>query len=89
MVVIAKRHARAVIEWLDANVAPNHPYRVPDSEHAEDSRWNPYRVSVTAQIAYWQSENQEWRVTQWGRLGTVEVACQNPKIETYIATRWA
>ena len=88
MVVIPKRHARAVIEWLDANVAPNQPYQVPDSERTLDSRWNPYRVSVTAQIAYWQSEHQEWRVTQWGRRNRIEVRCQDPKTETLIAVKW-
>lgn len=88
MVIIPKRHATAVIDWLDANVAPNIPYRVPDSERTEDSRKNPYRVSVTAQIAYWQSENQEWQVTQWGRKGTIEVQCQDPKTETLIAIKW-
>lgn len=88
MVLIPKRHAQAVIEWLDANVAPNQPYQVPDSERTEYSRKNPYRVSVTAQIAYWQSENQEWRVTQWGRRNRIEVRCQDTALETLIAVKW-
>ena len=89
MVLILRRHASAVIDWLDANIAPNVPYRVPDIERTSDSRMNPYRVSVTAQVAYWQSEHQEWQVTQWSRRNRVEVRCQDPRIETYIATRWA
>jgi len=89
MVLILRRHASAVIDWLDANIAPNVPYRVPDIERTPDSRMNPYRVSVTAQVAYWQSEHQEWQVTQWSRRNRVEVRCQDPRIETYIATRWS
>ena len=88
MVLIPKRHASVVVTWLDANIAPNQPYQVPDSERTEDSRMNPYRVSVTAQIAYWQSEHQEWQVTQWGRRNRIEVRCQDPRIETLIAVKW-
>ncbi len=88
MVLIPRRHASDVVTWLDANIAPNVPYRVPDSERTPDSRMNPYRVSVTAQIAYWQSEHQEWRVTQWGRRNRIEVQCQDPQIETLIAVKW-
>ena len=89
MVLIPKRHASEVVTWLDANIAPNIPYRVPDTERTEDSRMNPYRVSVTAQIAYWQSENREWEVTQSGRKRMIEVRCQDPQIETLIAVKWS
>ena len=88
MVLIPRHNATAVIDWLDANIAPNVPYRVPDIERTEDSRKNPYRVSATAQIAYWQSENKEWQVTQWGRKRTIEVQCQDSQIETLIALKW-
>ena len=88
MVLIPRHNASAVIDWLDANIAPNVPYRVPDIERTEDSRKNPYRVSATAQIAYWQSENKEWQVTQWGRKRTIEVQCQDAQIETLIALKW-
>jgi len=88
MVLIPRHNATAVIDWLDANIAPNVPYRVPDIERTEDSRKNPYRVSATAQIAYWQSENREWQVTQWGRKRTIEVQCQDAQIETVIALKW-
>jgi hypothetical protein len=88
MVLIPRHNATAVIDWLDANIAPNVPYRVPDIERTEDSRKNPYRVSATAQIAYWQSENREWQVTQWSRKRTIEVQCQDAQIETVIALKW-
>ena len=89
MILISRRHASAVIDWLDANVAPNEPYQVPDSERTEHSRKNPYRVSVTAQVAYWQSKNKEWHVKQWGRKNRIEVTCADPQLECYIALRWS
>jgi len=88
MVLISKRHCSEVIEWLDQNVAKNMPYQVPDAERTDASRMNPYRVSATAQVAYWQGENTEWKVTQWGRKHRVEVTCEDPRIETLIAVKW-
>ena len=89
MVLVHKSRCSEVIEWLDQNVAKNLPYRVPDAERTDESRMNPYRVSVTARVAYWQGENAEWTVTQWGHKNRVEVKCEDPRNETLIAVKWA
>ena len=76
MVLIPKHHATAVIDWLDAEVSPNQPYRVPDIERTEDSRRNPYHDNTTAQIAEWrQSTPDGWKRSpeteeQWQRVRT-------------------
>jgi hypothetical protein len=88
MVLIARRHATAVIDWLDAEVSPNQPYRVPDIERTEDSRKNPYYVSTTAQIAEWRGVDDMWRVRQSARNRMIEVTCADPQLECYIALRW-
>ena len=89
MVLIARRHATAVIDWLDAEVSPNQPYRVPDIERTEDSRKNPYYVSTTAQIAEWRGADDLWRVRQSARNRNIEVTCADPRLECYIALRWS
>ena len=89
MVLIARRHATAVIDWLDAEVAPNQPYRVPDIERTAESRKNPYYVSTTAQIAEWRGADDMWRVRQSARTRNIEVTCADPRLECYIALRWS
>lgn len=89
MVLIPKHHARAVVDWLDAEVDRNFAYEVPDHERTDESRMNPYSVSVTAMIARWRGEHNLWHVTQSGRKGTIEVTCQDTNIETLIALRWS
>ena len=89
MVLIARRHATAVIDWLDSEVAPNQPYRVPDIERTEDSRKNPYYVSTTAQIAEWRGADDLWLVRQSARNRNIEVICADPRLECYIAMRWS
>ena len=89
MIRIPRRHATAVIAWLDNMIAPNCPGVVPDAERTPESRRNPYRVSATAQIAYWQSQHQEWQVTQLGSRHHIVVHCQDPEIETLIALKWS
>jgi len=89
MVLIARRHATAVIDWLDAEVAPNQPYRVPDIERTSESRKNPYYVSTTAQIAEWRGAHDLWRVRQSARNRMIEVTCADPRLECYIALRWS
>lgn len=88
MVLIPRHNATAVIDWLDREVAPNQPYRVPDSERTEHSRKNPYYVSTTAQIAEWRGEDDLWRVRQSARNRRIEVTCRDPRLETIIALRW-
>ena len=89
MVLIPRRHATAVIDWLDSEVAPNQPYRVPDIERTPESRKNPYYVSTTAQIAEWRGADDLWRVRQSARNPMIEVACRDSHLETVIALRWA
>jgi hypothetical protein len=89
MVLIPRHNAPAVIDWLDAEVAPNQPYRVPDSERTADSRKNPYYVSTTAQIAQWRGADDLWQVRQSARNRNVEVTCSDPQLETIIALRWS
>lgn len=88
MVLIPRHNATAVIDWLDANIAPNQPYYVPDAERTEDSRKNPYSVSATAQIAHWRGTDDLWRVRQSARDRNIEVECQDPKLEILIAVKW-
>jgi len=89
-VLIPKQNAARVISWLHAQVSPNDPYPIPDSERTADSDMNPHHVSVTAQIATWQSlDPGQWRVTQWSRKQHVEIRCLDTRHETYIATRWS
>ena len=89
MVLVSRQHAGAVIEWLDANVSANQPYRVPDIERTQESRMNPYHVSTTAQIAYWRGEGDLWRVTQSARRRNLQVECRDPQIEMIIALKWS
>ena len=89
MVLIPRRHATAVIDWLDREVAPNQPYRVPDSERTADSRKNHYYVSATAQIAQWRGADDLWQVRQSARNHNIEVICSDPRLETIIALRWS
>ena len=88
VIEIPRRHATAVIEWLDREVSPNQSYRIPDSERTPESRLNPYSVSTTAQIAHWRGEGDLWRVKQSSRRRRIEVHCQDPRIETLIALKW-
>jgi len=90
VVLIPKQNAARVIAWLHAQVSPNDPYPIPDSERTADSDMNPRHVSVTAQIATWQSlDPGQWQVTQSSRKSVIEVRCLDPRHETYIAARWA
>ena len=88
VIEVPRRHAPAVIEWLDREVSPNQSYRIPDSERTAESRLNPYSVSTTAQIAHWRGENDLWHVKQSSRNRQIEVQCQDPAIETLIALKW-
>jgi len=79
------------LRWLHENVASNQP-RLPDDRllKFDDIPVIPYHVSTTAQIATWQGYQRRWQVQQAVRLGNMlEVECQDPEIETYIATRWS
>ncbi len=89
MVLIPRHRATEVIDWLDREVAPNQPYRVPDAERTADSRRNPYYVSTTAQIAEWRGAHDAWRVRQSARRRWIEVTCRDPHLETVIALRWS
>lgn len=86
--MIPKSHARFVLEYLDANVSANQPYAVPENERTEQSRFNPYYVSATAQIAKWQGADDAWSITQSSRQRYIEVKCKDSKYETIIAIRW-
>ena len=86
---VPKRHATAVIDWLDAEVSPNQPYRVPDTERPPHCRMNPYSVSTTAQIAYWRGAEDLWQVRQSSRDRYIQVTCSDPRLECYIALRWS
>ena len=88
MILIPKKNAPAVIEWLDREVSPNQSYQIPDSERTPESRLNPYSVSTTAQIAHWRGEGDLWRVKQSSRNRQIEVQCKYPRIETLIAVKW-
>ena len=94
MVLIPKQNAARVIAWLHAQVSPNDPYPISDSERTADSDMNPHHITVTAQnlaqIATWQSlDPGAWQITQSSRKQHVEVQCLDPRHETYIATRWS
>jgi hypothetical protein len=89
VVLIPRHNASAVIDWLDAEVSPNQPYRVPDAERTVHSRRNPYYVSTTAQIAEWRGADDLWRVRQSARDRMIEVTCTDPHLETVIALRWS
>ena len=88
MVPIARRHATAVIAWLDSEVSPNQPYAIPHAERTPQSRLNPYSVSTTAQIAYWRGADDLWKVRQSSRDRHIQVTCADPRLECYIALRW-
>ena len=88
MILIPRHNATAVIDWLDVEVSPNQPYRVPDIERTEHSRKNPYSVSTTAQIAYWRGADGLWQVRQSARDRHIQVTCRDPRLECYIALRW-
>lgn len=88
MIIIPKAHARSVLEYLDANVSANQPYAVPENERIKESRFNPYYVSATAQIAKWRGEDDTWSITQSSRQRYIEVECKDSKHETVIAIRW-
>lgn len=89
MVLIPKRNATAVIDWLDTEVAPNQPGRVPERERTLESRMNPWSVSVTAQIAHWRGTDGSWQVRQSARDRYIQVTCTDPHVETVIALRWS
>jgi hypothetical protein len=78
-----------VVRWLDQHVSANRPYDMPDRERTEGSRFNPYHVSTTAQIATWRGEGDLWEVRQSSRKLTVEVTCQDPHIETLIGLKFS
>lgn len=89
MIKISKRYAVDIITWLDANVSPNDPGRMPQAERTQDSRLNPYSVSSTAMVAHWQGQDRSWHITQSARREYLEVRCLDPRIELYIATKWS
>jgi hypothetical protein len=86
--MIPKKNSQAVLEYLDANVGTNQPYAVPENERTEMSRFNPYYVSTTAQIAKWRGKDDAWSITQSSRKKHLEVECKDSKHETIIAIRW-
>jgi hypothetical protein len=88
MVLIPRHHASQLIAWLDGEVSANRPYAMPDAERTEASRFNPYYVSATAQIAIWQGEGDLWRVRQSSRDRWLQVECQDPHWETVIGLRF-
>jgi hypothetical protein len=87
MIRVPRHHARAVLHYLDASVGANQPYAVPEMERTDESRWNPYHVSATAQTAHWRSVDDSWRITQSSRWKYIEVECED-RHATIIALRW-
>ena len=88
MVLIPRHRASDLVRWLDREVSANRPYAMPDAERTEASRFNPYYVSATAQIAIWQGERDLWRVRQSSRDRWLQVECQDPHIETVIGLQF-
>jgi hypothetical protein len=88
MVLIPRHRAHDLVRWLDATVSPNCPYTMPDRERTAESRFNPYYVSATAQIAIWQGEGDLWKVRQSSRDRWVQVECQDSRWETLIGLRF-
>ena len=88
MVLIPRHRAHDLVRWLDREVSANRPYAMPDRERTEESRFNPYYVSATAQIAIWQGEDDLWRVRQSSRDRWLQVECQDPHLETVIGLRF-
>jgi hypothetical protein len=86
--MIPKKNSQAVLEYLDANVGANQPYDMPENERTEMSRFNPYHVSATAQIATWRGKDDAWSITQSSRKKHLVVECKDSKHETIIAIRW-
>lgn len=89
MVLIPRHRAHDLVRWLDAVVSPNQPYTVPDTERTAESRFNPYYVSTTAQIAIWRGEGALWEVRQSSRDRWIEVTSRDPHWETVIGLRFA
>ena len=89
MILVPKRYAVDIIDWLDRNVAANRPYAMPDKERTAESRLNPRHLSTTAMQATWKAEDGSWEVHQSARRSLLEIRCQDPALETYIATRWS
>lgn len=90
MIKIQSRYKNDLLRWLHENVASNQPCMIPDRLTCpEDVYTIPYHVSTTVQIASWQGYGRRWQVHQAARYnGVLVVECQDPEIETYIATRW-
>ena len=89
MVLIPRHRAHDLVRWLDREVSANRPYAVPDRERTEASRFHPYYVSATAQIAIWQGEDDLGRVRQSSRDRWLQVECEDPHWETVIGLRFA
>ena len=87
MIRVPRHHASAVLQYLDANVGANQPRHIPEAERTDDSRWNPYHVSTTAQIARWRGADDSWHITQSSRRKYIEVECED-RYATIIALRW-
>ena len=87
MIRVPRHHASAVLQYLDAMVAPNQPRHMPEEERSNDSRWNPYHVSTTAQIARWRGANDSWHITQASRWRHIDVECDD-RHAVIIALRW-
>lgn len=88
VIEIPKRHATEVIEWLHANVSANQPYSMPADEWTPGSTLNPNWISTVAQIARWRGEQDLWQVEQRGNKRLIQISCQDPRLETFIVTRW-
>jgi len=88
MVLIPRHRASELVRWLDREVSANRPYAMPDAERTEASRFNPYYVSTTAQIAQWRGADDLWRVRQSSRDRWLQVECEDPRIETVIGLKF-
>lgn len=87
MIRVPRHHASAVLQYLDAMVAPNQPRHMPEEERSNDSRWNPYHVNATAQIARWRGADDSWHITQASRWRHIDVECDD-RHAVIIALRW-
>jgi len=87
MIRVPRHHASAVLKYLDANVGANQPRHIPEEERTDESRWNPYHVSATAQTAHWRGMDDSWRIKQASRWKYIEVECED-RHAVIISLRW-
>lgn len=78
------RHCRPeVVKYLHETVDTNSKRSDQDDELAA------YRVSTTAQIAVWKSENGLWEVEQRSRWHHIVVQSSDERLLLMLALKWA